>query len=94
MDPILKVSEISEIYDALAKWAETCINQDDIINAQKCKLRISQLMLRMISEGYTRPKLRLYGKFNRLEIKLSRYILVQLRADYVELESPNEDEQD
>ena len=91
---ILKVSEIIEIYGSLEEWAEICINQDDIVSASKCKLRISQLMFRMISEGYTRPKLRVYGKLNRLEIKLSKYILDQLRADYVEMESPDEDEQD
>ena len=93
MDPILKVSEIIEIYDSLEEWAELCINQDDIGNASECKLKISQLMFRIISEGYSRPKLRLYGKLNRLEIKISKFILVQLRTDYVEMESPNEDDE-
>ena len=90
MDPILKVSQIIEIYDSLEEWAELCVNQDDIVNASECKLKISQLMFRIISEGYSRPKVRLYGKLNRLEIKISKFILLQLRIDYVEMESPNE----
>ena len=90
--PSLKVSEIIEIYDSLEEWAEISMNQDDIVNAADCKVEISQLMYRIISEGYTRPKVRLYGKLNRLEIKLSKYILTQLRADYVKMESPDEGE--
>ena len=94
MDPILKVSEIIEIYVSLEEWAETCINQDDIISAQECKLTVSQLMSRIIREYrfITRAKLRLYGKLNRLEIELSKYVLEQLRADYVEMVSSDEGE--
>ena len=84
------VSEIIEKYESLEEWAELCINQEDIFNASECKLKISQLMFRIISEGYSRPKVRLYGKLNRLEIKISKFILLQLRIDYVEMESPNE----
>ena len=54
---------------------------------------ISQLMCKIISQGYTRPKVRLYGKLNRLDIKISKFILLQLRTDYVEMESPDEDDE-
>ena len=93
MDPVLKVSEIIEIYESLEEWTEVCINQDDIVNASECKTEISQLMCKIISQGYTRPKVRLYGKLNRLDIKISKFILLQLRTDYVEMESPDEDDE-
>ena len=87
------VSEIIEEYESLEEWAELCINQEDIFNASECKLKISELMFKIISGGYTRPKVRLYGKLNRLEIKLDKYILLQLRTDYVEMESPDEEDE-
>ena len=93
MDPILKVSEIIEIYESLEEWTELCINQDDIVNASECKTKILQLMCKIISQGHSRPKVRLYGKLNRLEIKISKFILLQLRADYVQMESPDEDDE-
>ena len=92
MDPNLKVSEVIELYEGIAEWAEICINQDDIVTAQECKKKIAEFMFRMISEGYNRPKMRLYGKFHRLEIKLTKYILLGLRSEYVELESPDEED--
>ena len=92
--PPLTLSKIIEHYESLAEFAEIWINQDDMISAQECKLTVSQLMSRIIREYrfITRAKLRLYGKLNRLEIKLSKYVLEQLRADYVEMESPDEGE--
>ena len=44
MDPILKVSEIIDIYESLEDWTEFCINREDIVNASKCKTEILQLM--------------------------------------------------
>ena len=66
MDPVLKVSKIIELYESLEEWTEVCINQDDIVNASECKTKISQLMCKIVSQGYTRPKVRLYGKLNRI----------------------------
>ena len=92
--PPLTLSKIIEHYESLAEFAENCINQDDIISAQECKLTVSQLMSRIIREYrfITKAKLRLYGKLNRLEIKLSKYVLEQLRADYDEMVSSDEEE--
>ena len=92
--PPLTLSKIIEHYESLAEFAEICINQDDMISAQECKLTVSQLMSRIIREYrfITRAKLRLYGKLNRLEIKLSKYVLEQLRDDYVEMVSSDEEE--
>ena len=92
--PPLTLTKIIEHYESLAEFAEIYINQDDTINAHECKLIVGQLMNRIVKEYrfITRAKLRLYGKLNRLEIKLSKYILESLRADYVEMESSDEEE--
>ena len=91
--PPLTLSKIIEHYESLAEFAEICINQDDTISAHECKLTVGQLMNRIVKEYrfITRAKIRLYGKLNRLEIKLSKYILESLHADYVEMESSSDE---
>ena len=80
-----------ESYEACAALAEICFSQDRVILAQELKIRISRILLHLFDQGMTRPKMRLYGKFIRLDTRLTRFILLALREVYVEIDSPAEE---
>ena len=81
-----------ESYEACAELAEICFSQDRVILAQELKIRISRILLHLFDQGMTRPKMRLYGKFIRLDTKLTRFVLLAWREIYVEIDSPAEED--
>ena len=55
-------------------------------------LKIAEFLFQLLKDGVSRPKMRMFGKFVRLDTKLNKFILLQLRAEYVELDSPDEED--
>ena len=71
---------------------EISINQDDEILAMGIKLRISKILLVLIQSEHTRTRANMLGKFFRLDIKVTRFILLTLRQQHSGMVFPEEAE--
>ena len=92
MDFVSEFSHARDYYIEIEELTEVCFNQDDLIVAQALKVQIEKTLLNLLTHGLTRPKMRLFGKFVRLEIRINRFIISPLRQEYVELDSPDEED--
>ena len=82
----LSYVERAEIYyEDVASQAEISINQEDIVLAQEIKVKIAKLLLACLSCERTKPMIRVIGKYVRLDNKLCKFILMKLRAEFVNL---------
>ena len=82
---------VIDLYEGVAQVVKICIDQNDLITAQQCKIKIAQFLFQLLQDGVSRQEMRIFGKFVRLEMIINRFILLHLKAAYVELESPDED---
>ena len=82
---------VSDLYEGVAQVVKTCINQNDIITAQECKIKIAEFLFKLLQDGVSREEMQIFGRFVRLEIIINKFILLNLTAAYVDLESPDED---
>ena len=87
----ITMNSVIDLYEGVAQVIEICIDQDDIVTAQECKIKIAEFLFKLLQDGVSRQEMRIFGKFVRLEIIINKFILLRLRAAYVELESPDED---
>ena len=85
------MESVIDLYEGIAQVVKICIDQDDIITAQKCKIKIAEFLFKLLQDGVSREEMRIFGRFVRLEIIINKFILLNLTAAYVELESPDED---
>ena len=82
---------VIDLYEGVAQVVKICIDQNDIITAQKCKIKIAEFLFKLLQDGVSKEEMRIFSKFVRLEIIINKFILLHLSAAYVELESPDED---
>ena len=82
---------VIDLYKGVAQVVKICIDQNDLVTAQKCKIKIAEFLFKLLQDGVSREEMRIFSKFVRLEIIINRFILLHLSADYFELESPDED---
>ena len=87
MDFVSEFSHAHDYYTEIEELSEICFNQDDLIVAQALKVQIEKTLLNLPTHGLTRPKVRLFRKFVRLEIRINWFLISRLRQEYVELDS-------
>ena len=72
-------------YGAIAFKAENAMNINDILTAQQVKIKIAKLLLACLSAEPTQLMIRLIGKIIRLDYRICKFILIELRAEFVAL---------
>ena len=72
-------------YGGVAFEAEIAIDQKDMIAAQRVKVKIAKLLFACLSGERTQPMIRFIGKYVRLDNKICKFILMELRHEFVTL---------
>ena len=82
--------EMGEVYyGGVAFEADMAIENKDVVDAQKVKVKVNKLLHACISAERTRPMMRLIGKYAHLDSKLLKFILRELRHGYASLPQEN-----
>ena len=83
--------ELADVYyGGVAFEADMTIDNQDVIEAQRVKVKIAKLLYACLSGERTQPMIRLIGKYVRLDNKILKFILMELRSEFVSL-IPQED---
>ena len=67
---------VIDLYEGVAQLVEICIDQDDIVTAQECKIKIAEFLFQLLQDGVSRQEMQIFGKFVRLEKKINQFILL------------------
>ena len=76
-------------YGGVAFEADMAIENKDVVEAQKVKVKVNKLLYVCLSAERTRPMMRLIGKYAHLDTKLLKFILRELRHGYASLPQEN-----
>ena len=90
MEHLAELDWANQQYTSLEELSNTIINQEDTIFAQGIKIRVAKIIVACLKFERTRPMIRLIGKFYRLEFILTKFILLELRKEYVEIDPDDE----
>ena len=56
------MENVIDLYEGIAQVVKICIDQDDIITAQKCKIKIAEFLFKLLQDGVSREEMRIFSK--------------------------------
>ena len=82
--------EMGEVYyGGVAFEADMAIENKDVVEAQKVKVKVNKLLYACITGERSPPMRKLIGKYAHLDNKLFKFVLNQLRHEFVAAQQEN-----